>query len=260
MLQNLEDAKVLVGLGLTLSQAQVYLALAKKGRTTIKTLSAMVKMDRANVYRILERLQELNLVEKLLTSPTLYQPVNLEDALPMLLDQKQKECSEVRVKTKDLLRRYKNSQEDFGGEIEPQLILLPIGAPIMRKVHDMSVNVERTHQVLIHWSDFKDLIDDVVDRWESMLDRGVNVQVLVFLERAEVLPNQVTELSKNPLFKVKYLTSELKSTISICDEKEALISVSPRLSSRSASLWVNNPNLVALIREYFEMLWINALD
>jgi sugar-specific transcriptional regulator TrmB len=259
MLQDLEDSKVLVKLGLTLSQAQIYLALAKTGKVTIKTLSATVRMDRANVFRVIERLQELNLVEKLLTSPTTYQSVNLHDVLPTLLAQKQKEYSEVRVETKDLLKRYRKSTIDSSSsEIEYQLVLVSKGSSLIRKVKEMTAHVEKNHEVIIYWSDFKSKVDDTVERWALMLNKGVSIKALVFLEEDEVLPSEVTGLSKNSLFKIRYANSPIRSTIAICDGREALVSISPKLSSGAPSLWVNNPHIVALIQDYFEMLWENS--
>jgi hypothetical protein len=70
----------------------------------------------------------------------------------------------------------------------------------------------------------------------------------------------MVNLKKNPLFQMRFASSPPKCTISICDDREALLSVTPELSKGLASLWVSNPNLVALLKEYFETIWSTSSE
>jgi len=254
LLQDQQDAQILIGLGLTLVQAEVYLTLARIGKATLRSLSLSTKMDRANIYRVIFKLQELNLVEKIISAPSMYQSVPLHEGIPMLLKQKEQEYLRLKLKTEELLERRKNIEE-LPPEVESQFLLIPSGSPIYRKIKDMVAHVENTHFLSIYWSDFKDIVTDVLERWKSMINKGVTIRVLVYSEKGEPIPKDIVNLKKNPLFQIRFISSPPKSTISICDDKEALLSVTPELSKGLASLWVSNPNLVAILKEYFETIW-----
>jgi sugar-specific transcriptional regulator TrmB len=86
-----DDTNTLIGLGLTFDQARIYLTLAYLGKSTLKSLSNTARMDRSNVYRVLSKLQEMNLIEKKITSPSLYQAVSPQEAIPALLERKKME-------------------------------------------------------------------------------------------------------------------------------------------------------------------------
>jgi len=254
LLQDQQDAQILIGLGLTLVQAEVYLTLARMGKTTIRSLSLSTKMDRANIYRVISKLQELNLVEKIISAPSMYQSVPLHEGIPMLLKQKEQEYLALELKTKELLERRKNTKE-LPSEIESQFLLIPSGSPIHRKINDMIAHVENTHYLSFYWSDFKNIVNDILERWELIINKGVAIKALVYREEGEPIPKDIVNLKKNPLFQMRFVSSPPKCTISICDDKEALLSVTPELSKGLASLWSSNPNLVAILKEHFESIW-----
>jgi sugar-specific transcriptional regulator TrmB len=60
-----EEVQTLTCLGLTLCQARVYLALARSGMSTAKTISKVSKVTREDIYRIMPTLQKLGLVENI---------------------------------------------------------------------------------------------------------------------------------------------------------------------------------------------------
>lgn len=252
--QDKEDAEVLTGLGLTLVQAEVYLTLERMGKATIKSLSHAVKMDRANVYRTILKLFELNLIHEIVTTPTMYQSVPLQEAVPVLLKQKDEEYINIRSKTKRLLKKRKQVTDNLSCE-EPQFILIPKGSGIMRRVHEMTARVEKSHCTLFYWSDYKDHEIDLHKLWTFILDKGVMVTALVYLEEGEEFPTKLLNLKKNGLFRIRRVYSPLLSSIIIFDGKEAFVSTKPKILSGPPSLWVNNSNLVSIFQLYFNSLW-----
>jgi sugar-specific transcriptional regulator TrmB len=71
------NPQLLQNLGLTKSQAMVYLCLVEKGELTPPTIARATGESRSNAYMILQRLEELSLVEKLVkTNKISYQTTN----------------------------------------------------------------------------------------------------------------------------------------------------------------------------------------
>lgn len=252
--QDKDDAEILTGLGLTLVQAEVYLALERMGKATIKSLSHAVKMDRANVYRTVMKLFELNLIHEIITSPTMYHSVPLQEALPVLLKHKEQEYIKIRSKTKRLLKRSKHATETSSFE-EPQFILVPKGSGIMRRVNEMTARVEKSHCTLFYWSDFKDHEIDLYKIWKSILDKGVMITALVYIEEGEEFSTKLLSLKESSSFSIRRVYSPLMSSIIIFDGKEAFVSTNPKIASGSPSLWINNTNIVSIFQLYFNSLW-----
>ena len=67
---NDENTDLLLGLGLTLNQAKVYLAILKLQKTTVGQVANFSKVRREDVYRILPSLEKMGLIERFLGKPT----------------------------------------------------------------------------------------------------------------------------------------------------------------------------------------------
>jgi sugar-specific transcriptional regulator TrmB len=251
-----EDSKILTRIGLTPLQAEVYLTLAVANEATIKTVSSALKIDRANVYRVLIRLQELNLVERLLTHPTVFRALPVNEGVKMLLDKKEKEDNEIKAKTAELLKKYDRRNEEALDQSGCEFILIPDGKLTKRKIAEMVNANQRTHEVIIYWSDFAHQTSETVERWTKLLLSGVQLRIIVYLQRNERIPREILRLPDNPGFQIRRTLITPKATISIIDGKQALLSVTPSITPcGSPSLWVNNHGIVGLIQEYFEMVW-----
>jgi sugar-specific transcriptional regulator TrmB len=84
-MSNDENTDLLLGLGLTLNQAKVYLAILKLEKTTVGQVAKFSKVRREDVYRILPALEKMGLIEKLLGKPTEIRATPISDALTFLV-------------------------------------------------------------------------------------------------------------------------------------------------------------------------------
>ena len=62
---NDENTDLLLGLGLSLNQARVYLAILKLEKTTVGQVAKFSKVRREDVYRLLPSLEKMGLIERL---------------------------------------------------------------------------------------------------------------------------------------------------------------------------------------------------
>ena len=128
-----------------------------------------------------------------------------------------------------------------------------------RKVAEMINSNQKTHDILIYWTDFKAQAKAVAAMWLKVLVRGVKVRILVFMEKDEKLPKSVLGLRSYPQFEIRKTATAPKATLSIIDGRETFLSVSPSLSPRGKpGLYVNNHGVVGLVQEYFELTWRDA--
>ena len=90
-MSNDENTDLLLGLGLTLNQAKVYLAILKLEKTTATEIAKFSKVRREDVYRILPSLEKMGLIERLLGKPTHIRATPISDALSFLVAEEKKQ-------------------------------------------------------------------------------------------------------------------------------------------------------------------------
>jgi sugar-specific transcriptional regulator TrmB len=256
-----EDAQILTRLGLTTRQAVVYLTLAKLGKAKISTVSSTSKIDRGNTYRVIARLQELKLVEKVIAYPSVFEALPVPEGIAMLLERREKEQAAFKVKVKKVIESHKQGSEVDSTQDKYQFALIPGGKLSDRKASEMWDSNKRTHKILIYWKDFRHR-KNFVNPWRKLLKKGVEFQVIIFFQGKEKLPEEIEDLRKQySRLQIRSTSKPPKSTISIIDGEKAFISLTPSLfPSNSPSLWVNNPILVEIIQEYFENIWLDSKE
>jgi sugar-specific transcriptional regulator TrmB len=93
-MSNDENTDLLLGLGLTLNQARVYLAILKLEKTTAAGVAKFSRIRREDVYRILPSLEKLGLIERLMGKPTEIRATPISDALSFMVAEEKNKSDE----------------------------------------------------------------------------------------------------------------------------------------------------------------------
>ena len=93
-MSNDENTDLLLGLGLSLNQARVYLAILKLEKTTIGQVAKFSKVRREDVYRLLPSLEKMGLIERLIGKPTEVRATPISDALSLLVTEEKNRTDE----------------------------------------------------------------------------------------------------------------------------------------------------------------------
>ena len=248
-------------LGLTFNQARVYLALARSGTSTAKTISTVSQIPREDVYRIMPQLRRLGLVEKAVVVPAKFKALSMEEALFVLLQRRMEETSELRTKAGELLKNFRqNIAKQNLEEEEPQFILIPERENALQRRRMATNNAQRSLVAVTSWKRFPNGLYTYAEEVEKALDRGVEIRFVTDQPEGKgSIPKIMADLMKHSSFKIKYTTKLLTTILAIYDEKEVYLVTSPGLATQdSPALWSNNPSLVELARNYFEMMWNTA--
>jgi len=73
--------------------------------------------------------------------------------------------------------------------------------------------------------------------------------------------DQITYLKEKPSCQVKFLTTSPQTILGIHDRKEVFVSETPTESiDGSPALWSNNNSLISIMTDYFDILWLTALE
>jgi HTH-type transcriptional regulator, sugar sensing transcriptional regulator len=249
----------LLKLGLSKSQAKIYLVLVKLGTVTAETVSTIAGVARPDTYRVLAELEKAGLVVKIISRPEMFNAIAIDDCVSMLLQQRTDETNEILHGAQSLSKLYRDNNIDKNLE-KFQFILFPPKKPVFVKTEKMlketqeSVYIYGLSRRLTVW------ISNYLPLVEETLDRNVEFKIILphFVNDLN-LKKAFKSLRKYPNFHVRLFSQKPQSAFSIWDKKEILITTNALDSSDPAStLWSNNKSLVGLAQDYFYCLWAKS--
>jgi sugar-specific transcriptional regulator TrmB len=256
---NQDEALTLSQLGLTFSQAKVYLSLLRLGQATGKTISEQSKMARQEVYRIIRELNEKGLIEKIISAPTEFKPITIDACVNMLVKQRQNDLGETEKKAREMLENFK-TLKNVVKPLEPSFfILIPEKEAYLRKFKSWIDNTQKSCDMLLSWECFRFGMTQDTETWKKAVNRGVNIRFMVYNYRDEKNVLQVLKrLKRKGNLKVKFISTQPPSTMTIFDKSEASFSISPTAQPHETpNLWTNNPGLIEVFQDYFDNKWLS---
>lgn len=253
------EVEVLMSLGLTSCQAKVYLALCTFGVLDIKTISNHANVPRADIYRMTENLMKNGLVEKIISRPTTFQAIQFDKAVSFLLKKRREETEKIESKTRKVLKNFPKNQIKIESP-KSDYILLPGREQIDKNARDSINGTETCIDFVTPWKRLKHLLifTETMKRAQS---RGVKFRFITEKpEESRIYKFFLDFCSKSSLCQVRYLPSAPKMSMGICDRKKAIVVTDPEKGLyESSALLINNPSLLSIIQDFFDILWITAL-
>ena len=260
---NEQSVQTLMKLGLSSSQSKTYLCLTKLGEDTVITVSKSSNIDRGETSRVLSKLMDLGLVEKIIDSPNRYRPVSLAEALSILLDRKKQEDSQIRRETERLLAESSSVDvgEPFAKE-EPRTLLIPSGNHLANLMRDRLANLQRNYDGISYLDEFERRLNVYYEDYKRLLARGVRIRfVLENTEDRQFSSNLLDSLNDSSNFEVSFVRSKVPACIGIYDDQDVQVSIARRIDLCAASAyWSNSPVFVALAKSYFDSLWTKTVN
>ena len=256
---NHDEIQILIDLGLTSSQAKVYFALLKIGRSSARTTAKFSKVVRQDIYRILGELNNLGLVAKTLEQPTKFEPVPLEDGLVILCDRKKDEISEMHRKGSELLKKFNEKEKISNLREEVLFELFPLRATGELAGKEVVDAAEISIKSVTPWIWLKPMSVINLEKYKQAFKKGVKIQILTDKPDAEQIPNPIVTLLANPLFQIGYIP-QIFTSFAIVDDKMTFIQVDLEDFANGGNLKTNNPAIVRMVRDYYDMMWDRALE
>jgi sugar-specific transcriptional regulator TrmB len=254
-----EYIEVLVELGLTHTEAKVYMALLCLKSAEASVLHRESNVARQEVYRILSDLQEKGLIEKIIGRPTRFTPISANDTIRILLERRRKQNRELRRKA---IKRFRNFEIDCTGMLtfdrDAKFVLLskseanPTGH--IDKLGEAIDNAQKSVMCSITFPFFIKVKYNDENKWKKAVKRAVKFKFIISRS-----PNEKSELSldtklkNSDYFEIRWTSSPLPASVLLVDEREAFCRIG--YDVECPVLWSANPNFVSMIKEYFEMKW-----
>jgi sugar-specific transcriptional regulator TrmB len=255
-----EYVSVLAELGLSPSQAKVYLSLANSKSLTAQAISKTSRVARPDVYRILAQLEDAGLVERIIANPNEFHAISIEKCVSSLMQRRIMKTAELQQKTLTLTKDFRRSIADEELEEKFQFVLIPERAAVYAKAEKMIRNV----QECVCFLGLTNRMISWLSACSPLLERALARKIVCRM----IMPNLDTKwcdsdpmktLGKHLSFALRLISGSPKAGFSVWDRKEVLISTSTIDTPFPApTLWSNNRATVDLCQDYFECLWKEA--
>ena len=253
------DVRFLEKIGLTRSQAHLYLTLVKIGSSDALTISQQTKTPRTETYRILNELEEIGLVEKYLQVPFLYEATPIKIGAESLLIRKYEEYQQNSRELKKFLVSYEKSEKKQDA-IQPKIALSKGKHKLLSILKYSMDNVLSTVDFVTPIKRWLYIYENCQDNIKKSLERGVAYRGL--LETSDDINhdlNGIQALQPRTRLELRRGRTSSGQNFAVFDKKEAAFNYSPgKPLNEAVTLWTNHPNLVAVFEEHYESLWRNA--
>ena len=261
LLPHEQKIQILTRSGLTLLQAKIYLALVVNGKQTVKSLSQTAKVDRANTYREILGLQKIGLVIKKVNMPSLYEPLSLDDAIPLLLSYKKEEYEETKKEAENLLNKSKEPSEELTIRSEDEFLLIPKKNAFRKSSINNIKNAQVSNSTITNLKRLSQALPESFESQKIALQRGVRTRMIVEKPQNEKgISKFVWKLMAFPNFELRYTLTPPKVLGACFDNKTVAILTDP-----SADIWnspvlcTNHASFLTLFQDYFERQWDSAI-
>jgi len=261
-MSNDESTDLLLGLGLSLNQAKVYLAILKLERTTVAQIAKFSKVRREDVYRILPILEKMGLVERIMGKPAEIRATPISDALAFLVTEEKtksdKRLSGMRTRVRKL------ASKDWKlplPEKESIYILIPERKAILAKTSKLIKNSKKEASLVADKVRILPILSQFSEDFKTAMKKGAQIRLIFEGDSPDdLLKEKVQKLIDGPSIHVKFYRKPLNHFM-MSDDKEAMITASKESGLGEApTLWTNNGNLIGILKTSFESEWQKATD
>ena len=260
--------------GLTNSEINVYLTMLPLGNAEAKEIYKLSRVPFGKIYNVLYSLDRKGLVDIQFTRPKVFHAVEPGMAIKNLIDQKDRELSELSDRANEAgselgrLYREQEGQSPFWTVMmdrEPSAHLL--GRVFNETEKEALIYFNKLPSIDVNAEDQEKTFDQeqVVASFMSLFQRGINVRLLIEIVDDEIpmfRQDIFRRFMENGRFEVRR-TRELTSPFIIIDEKKVIFSIWDPLSEDNvfiASIYLWNVQLARKLKDRFETLWADSVE
>jgi len=259
MLIHEEYVQILADLGLTHTEAKVYITLLFLKPATANRIHMESNVARQDVYRVLSELEEKDLIEKIIAKPTKFRPVPPNEAIQILLKKRKEKNKQMGKQAKRLFKNFNYAYaETMPLNGFSRFILLsksetnPLG-----HTDKLGRSVDCAKESVMSLITFPlfmkaKYMDEQI--WKKAVNRGVKFRFII--SRGSNVKGELSldpVLKNNDCFEVRWISGVVPATVLLVDDREAFCRTGVEIED--PVLWSSAARFVAMIKDYLETKW-----
>jgi sugar-specific transcriptional regulator TrmB len=249
----------MVELGLTSSEARVYLAAVVLGAATTAEIAAAAGKERSNTHHLLQRLEQLGLVEATVDSPTKFKPIELGEAIDHLFSLGSVKFHELDERRKTMQARLSSQGLAAVRDVETYSVIKGRARTYLRMIESMSA-CEKEVSLLISANGVTRLrrFGGFMQVMKERARAGVEFRVITEISRSNV--DDVRAFGK--LAELRHVRNQ-STNASVYDSKVGSVAlvINDNLDEDApehVALWTNGGSFVKMLRDFFDSVWFVA--
>ena len=251
--------EILVRLGLTNAEAQVFLAATRLGGGTNREIASAAAKERANTHHILSKLQQIGIIEPTLGSPTRFRPVDTKEAIDHLFS-----LQTTRLRELDDLRTKVAASLSTGGlkatqTTETYSIIKGRISTYLRMIESIEqctdeVSILLSAHGLTRLRRFRNFVDTVKEKTKD----GVRFRIISEINAGNV--GDATAFSE--ICELRHIRGQ-STNASIYDKRIGSVALTLNEAleedvQEHVALWTNGPSFVSTLDHFFDSVWLVA--
>lgn len=264
--------KILTHVGLTEKEIDLYIFIAKRGELKGTEVAKQTRIDKAEVYRILKRLQRKGLLQLTMQAPARFATVPFEKVIDSLVKARKDEATLIENSKEDLLNDWAKISRPEGKLEAEKFVVLEDYGKIYPKMLELIKTTKTQLSAILSPRDLTRAAQfgliDTLARFSSdskakfSLLTEVSDKNVAFIH---VLIEKLLQIAQNFEARVPELGLPLSPRIIVRDNQELLLFVTPKTqSSKKESvetcLWTNCQALVESFNSVFLNIWSKSTN
>jgi sugar-specific transcriptional regulator TrmB len=250
-----KEEQLLTDLGLTCLQAKLYLFLIRSGPAPAKALSECSKISRPEIYRVIQELIDLGLVQKIIGAPTKFEALKLLDAVDLLLERGKERIHDIERKAKKLGNILENSKE-LANFSNYHFIVIPKNASREKSSALLESGIKEL-DLFVTLRKFTPWIFSVEGKLKRALKKNAKIRFIIEKPTQNSPVYKIIDsLEKAGSFQIRYLQEEILTPFLTVDNSEIFFSLEPTSATIFPLLQTNHSVLKELAKKYFDIVWL----
>jgi sugar-specific transcriptional regulator TrmB len=241
------EVQTLINLGLTGTQAKIYLSLAMFGPSSIAATAKKSKLTKLDTFRTLVKLEKEGLVEKIVKSPTqtLFKAISADRTLKTLRNKKNQPKSTF----ESVILNLKGKQQKLNSfEVIHQK------EAITQRINLAVNQAEKSIDLIASWNAFSEAYQVIPEKNVPNVSRRYIIE-----QPPKNKPFNLIREYNNDICALRYIQTSPKSELVIFDKKEVIIiDFKGSDVDNSQALWTNNKSMMLMAQNFFDNLWQEA--
>ena len=240
-------------------ESKIYLSLLRTGPITASALAKDLNIDRARMYRTVDKLVDRNIISTTLSSPKLCIAIEPENALKLALERKESEIMKIKKSGDTIVEkitsiRYCPNQ----GTTIPTLGIIQGRTNIYSDIAQMIENCTDTLYIATTLEDISKMYHSIIPEKIKICEKnGGKVMLLVEINDIEM----ISFVKRFNATETRVCRLPSKGRIAVQKEKQMIMSDSNQTASNSEndfSLSTNAKDMVSNIDNLCRLLWKSA--
>jgi len=239
-------------------ESKIYLSLLRTGPITASALAKDLNIDRARMYRTVDKLVDRNIISTTLSSPKLCIAVEPEKALKLALEKKEEEIKKIKRSGESIVDKINNEITTNQGTNIPTLRIIQGRANIYSDIAQLIESCTDTVYIVTTLEDISKMYHSLIPEKIKICEKnGGKVALLVEIDDMEM----ISFVKRFNATETRVCKLPSKGRITVQKDKQMIMSDSNHTSSNSESdfsLSTNAKDMISNIDNLCRLLWKSA--